>query len=117
MIQPATSLMSLMSLMSFMSLMSLAAPPAPEFFIAPDGRPENAGTRESPWDIVSGLSGAHAVPPGSTVWLRGGVYRHPNRSVGAMGFDVKLAGQEGAPIRVQAVPGAADSPGPGVSRQ
>jgi hypothetical protein len=37
---------------------------ASDWYVSPAGRPQNAGTRESPWDIGSALAGAHAVKPG-----------------------------------------------------
>jgi hypothetical protein len=77
----------------------------PQYFVATDGTMENVGTKEAPWDIASALDGRQSVLPGSTVWLRSGVYRHPDRSAGARGFVVKLAGQEGKLTRVQAWPG------------
>jgi hypothetical protein len=43
-----------------------------------------------------------AVKPGDVIWIAGGTYRHSNRSVGAMGFEVRLAGAESQPIHVLA---------------
>jgi hypothetical protein len=92
-----------------------AAPPASdagvpaaggaEFFVAPDGKADAAGTKDAPWDIDSALSGAQkAVKAGDTVWIKGGTYKHANRK-GGNGYTVKLVGAEGKPVRVCARPG------------
>ena len=75
---------------------------ATEWFVAPDGKPENAGTTQSPWDLESTLRAAHSVEPGDIVWLAAGTYRHPDRKFGAMGFEVRLAGTESKPVHVRA---------------
>jgi hypothetical protein len=67
------------------------------YFISPDGKPDNQGTEESPWDIASALEGEHKVEPGATIYLRGGVYkRRPNDH-----FNVRLVGTEENPIHVR----------------
>ena len=78
-------------------LLVAAAPAAPEHFAAPEGKPENPGTKESPWDLATALSGAKKIEPGATIWVRGGTYTGK--------FQVKLAGSEAAPIVVRAWPG------------
>jgi len=70
---------------------------AAEFFVAPDGKPTNAGTRESPWDWPTALSHPAAVRPGDTVWLRAGTY--PGH------VSCKLAGLPEKPIVVRQVRG------------
>jgi len=47
---------------------------APRFHVAPEGRPDNTGTAESPWDFNSVIQGRQKIAPGSVVWLRGGTY-------------------------------------------
>jgi len=86
----------------------VAAPPgkAPEYFVAVDGKPENPGTREAPWDIASALGGKQKVEPGATIWIRGGTYKHPKRDISGYGYEVRLAGAEGRPIQVRAAPAA-----------
>jgi len=74
---------------------------AKSFFIAPDGKPENAGTMDAPWDIASGLGGKHKVAPGSVIWLRGGTYG----TGGATTYHVHLKGTEQRPIIVRQFPG------------
>ena len=67
------------------------------YFIAPNGKPDNKGTKESPWDIASALEGQHKVEPGATIYLRGGIYkRRPNDH-----FDVCLVGTEEKPIHIR----------------
>lgn len=70
---------------------------AKEHFVGPEGRAENPGTREAPWDLASGLNGQQKVAPGGIIWVRGGTYTGK--------FEVKLAGKEGEPIHVRAWPG------------
>lgn len=81
---------------AWMLAMALVGPAAsPEYVVAPDGRPGNAGTREAPWDLASAI--VRKVEPGATIWVRGGEYRGK--------FEIRLAGTEAAPIRLRAVPG------------
>jgi len=77
---------------------------AAEHYVSVDGKAENAGTEDAPWDLASALGGAQQVAPGDTIWVRGGTYRHPDRRPGTNGYPVKLAGAEGRPIHVRAVP-------------
>jgi hypothetical protein len=78
---------------------------AGQHFVAPDGKPTGAGTKESPWDIVSALEGKHAVRPGDILWIRGGTYRNPDRKHSSQGWVVSLCGEEKAPVHVRAYPG------------
>ena len=78
---------------------------AAEYYVAPDGRPDNEGTMESPWDLEYVLGGGPEVEPGSTVYLKGGTYRHPDREWGAEGYEVSLKGTENAPIHIRPVQG------------
>jgi hypothetical protein len=75
------------------------------FHVAVDGQAHHAGTADSPWDIESALAGAHAIPPGSTVYLKGGTYRHPDRRWESPGFAIALAGAPGRPVHIRPVPG------------
>lgn len=80
--------------------------PAADHYVAPDGRPDAAGSRGDPWDLASALAGRQDVRPGETVWVRGGTYRSERAYSGeGPGFQVRLAGQEGQPVRVRACPG------------
>lgn len=46
-----------------------------EFFVSPDGKPENPGTREAPWDLRSTLEGKHELKGGDVIWVTGGTYK------------------------------------------
>jgi len=50
------------------------------YYVSTDGKAENSGTAESPWDITSALAGKHSIAPGSFILLEGRVYRHPDRT-------------------------------------
>lgn len=79
--------------------------PAADYFVAPDGKADNAGTKDSPWDIASALAGQQSeAKPGDTLWLRGGTYKHPDRNRTSYGYEVKLAGAKDKPIVVRAAP-------------
>jgi len=86
-----------------MSFAALAA--ASEWYVSPSGMPDGQGTQDTPWDIESALDGRQNISPGDTVWLLGGEYKHPNRNRGNLGYNVRLAGQAGKPIRVRAAGG------------
>jgi len=71
------------------------------YYVSTDGKAENSGTAESPWDIISALAGKHSIAPGSTILLEGGVYRHPDRTWTSPGFAIALEGTAGHPIRIR----------------
>ncbi|MBI3858025.1 MAG: right-handed parallel beta-helix repeat-containing protein [Planctomycetes bacterium] len=66
-----------------------------QYTVAPDGKAENAGTKEAPWDLESALS--RKIEPGSTIWVKGGTYQGK--------FQIKTAGTEAAPIQVRGAAG------------
>jgi len=72
-------------------------PGARQFFASPDGKAENPGSPEAPWDLASALGGGSKIRPGDVLWVRGGTYRGT--------FEIRLAGREGAPIHVRTWPG------------
>src|SRR5262249_32654418 len=76
---------------------------AKQYYVAPTGKPENAGTAAEPWDIASALEGKRTIEPGAIIWIKGGTYRHPARNFPL--YRVKLAGTKTAPIHVRTVPG------------
>ncbi len=78
---------------------------AAEYFVAPCGRPDGRGTAEAPWDIESVFAGRQPVEPGSTVYLKSGVYRHPNRTRDGGAYRFAMTGEEGNPVHVRPVPG------------
>lgn len=73
-------------------------------YVAVDGRPDNAGTEESPWDITSALGGRQAIAPGALVYLQGGTYRHPDRRWDSPGLAIALEGEPGRPIHIRPAP-------------
>src|SRR5262245_29182802 len=78
---------------------------AADWYVAVDGRETNAGTADAPWDIGTALGGGHKIAPGDNVWIRAGTYHAPAK-VGGTGYEIRLAGDESAPIRIGALPGA-----------
>jgi dienelactone hydrolase len=76
---------------------------AKQYYVAPAGKPENAGTAAEPWDIASALDGKRTIEPGTIIWIKGGTYKHPARNSPL--YQVKLAGTKDAPIHVRAMPG------------
>lgn len=78
-----------------MGLLLLAALALADHFVAADGKPDHAGTKESPWDLASAVG--RKIEPGSTIWVRGGTYTGK--------FIVTLAGTEAAPIQIRAAAG------------
>ena len=67
------------------------------FYVAPDGRPDNNGKKKRPWDLQTALDQPAAVQPGTTIYLRGGTY------VGK--FISNLTGTASNPITVRSYPG------------
>src|SRR5688572_28015221 len=74
---------------------------ATEWFVAPDGKATNAGTKEAPWDAISALNGAQKIAPGDVIWLRGGTYARADYK----GIEIKLSGTKEQPIQVRALVG------------
>jgi hypothetical protein len=79
---------------------------AANYYVAPSGKADNAGTETSPWDLDSAWAGKQPVNPGSTVLMMSGVYRHPQREWTGGNFRLSLAGEQDAPIHIRPVPGA-----------
>ena len=89
-----------------LSLVLTCGPAVPaEWYVGIDGRADGEGSKDLPWDLESALAGRQKVEPGDTVWIRAGTYKHPDRKLGSPGYVVRLAGEEGKPIHVRAVPG------------
>jgi len=68
---------------------------ARECYIAPDGKAENSGTKDAPWDLASALANAHKNAPGDILYVLPGTYTGK--------FDLKLIGSDKAPVHVIAV--------------
>lgn len=90
------------------------------FYVAPDGKDTNKGTKESPFATVNRAQ--KAVAPGDTVYLRGGIYnvredqyalyseteimpRYGSRTGWLIINDINKSGEEGKPICYFAYPG------------
>jgi hypothetical protein len=67
----------------------------PSYWVATDGTDDGAGSREDPWATLQ--HAADSVAPGSTVFVRGGVY--PQRMV------VDVSGVPGRPVVFRNAPG------------
>jgi len=94
---------ALAALIAGSSVLAAEAPTAPAaqatpkvYCVAPDGKAENKGTEDSPWDIASALSGQQKIQAPAEIRLRAGTYkRRPNEM-----FEVRLAGEKDKPIRI-----------------
>jgi len=75
----------------------MLSPSTADYYVAPDGKPGNAGSKDSPWDLATAISGGRKIEPGSTIWVRGGTYTGK--------FQARLAGTEAAPIQLRGVAG------------
>jgi len=80
----------------------VAAARAPDFFVSPTGSPSGDGSFTRPWDLATALAGPAEVTPGSTIWLRGGMYTN---AADPRGFASTLMGTPDAPIVVRQYPG------------
>lgn len=69
-----------------------------EFYVGPNGKSDNPGTRVAPWDLKSVMNDAHGLKGGDVVWVMEGVYKGC--------FEGKFSGSPGRPVVVRSVPGA-----------
>jgi hypothetical protein len=74
---------------------------AGSWHVGPNGKPTNAGTKGSPWDIASALDGKQKVAPADTVYLLGGTYRRRPKEL----FEIRLVGTAESPIHIRPVSG------------
>lgn len=79
-----------------------ATPPPGEFYAAPNGTPAGTGSVSNPWDLKTALNQTTLISPGSTLWLRGGVYHLPSTTEG---FISNLNGTATSPIKITSYPG------------
>jgi len=79
---------------------------AGEWYVGPDGKATNVGTKEAPWDITSALDGSQKVAAGDTIYLLEGTYRRRPQEL----FEVRLVGNENNPIQIRSIPGRRVSP-------
>lgn len=75
---------------------------ASDFYVSPTGSPSGDGSVNNPWDLATALADPARVPPGSTIWLRGGTYTGPFLG---HGYVSNLTGTADAPIVVRQYPG------------
>jgi hypothetical protein len=74
---------------------------AADWYVGTDGKAENPGTKEAPWDIVSALDGKQKISAGDTIYLLGGTYKRRPAEL----FEVRLVGTAENPIYVRALDG------------
>jgi len=88
-------LLLLLALIVPASLARSNAASGASYFVAPNGNDANPGTSDRPWRTIQ--KAANTVAPGSTVYVRGGVY---NEKV-----MMNVSGAPGQPIVFQSYPG------------
>src|SRR5438876_898900 len=75
----------------------LTRPTVAGFHVTTGGSKGGDGSAAAPWDLPTALAAPAAVKPGDTIWVHGGTYKV------ALGIS-NLAGTDGAPVTVRAVP-------------
>ena len=75
---------------------------AGNWYVGPEGKPTNPGTKQAPWDIASALEGKQKVAAGDTIYLLKGTYRRRPKEK----FVVRLVGTGEKPIHIRPVAGA-----------
>lgn len=75
---------------------------AADWHVATHGVPNASGAEAAPWQMGSALDDRHNIEAGDTIWIHEGRYKAEPK-VDDMGFEVKLAGRDGAPIQVAAL--------------
>jgi hypothetical protein len=68
-----------------------------QWHVAPDGKPDGKGTKESPWDLATVLAGPAEAKPGDTIWMHAGEYKGNQQC--------RLKGAAGKPIIVRVAKG------------
>ena len=76
-------------------------------YAAPAGKADGDGTAEKPLDLVTALSARSPARPGDTILLVAGTYEGEIKEGMYVPFPVNVSGEEGKPILVMPVPGAA----------
>ncbi len=88
-------------LFSAVAFAACASAGAEDWYATPAGKADGQGTKASPWDLASALSGQKKIAAGDTLWLLAGIYKHPDRSLNGPGYTVRLVGSEGKPIHIR----------------
>ena len=70
---------------------------AGQWYVLPDGKSSNPGTREAPWDIASALDGRQKIAAGDTIVLLEGTYRRRPQEL----YEIRLVGTAESPIHIQ----------------
>lgn len=96
---------------------SAAPSPGPAYFVSNLGNDAHPGTHDLPWRTIS--FAAKTVPPGSTVYVRGGIYQErvvfkvsgsaQAGPITFMGYPGELAIIDGTNVKIPAPPGAGPS--------
>jgi hypothetical protein len=74
---------------------------AADWYVSPNGKAANPGTKEAPWDIASALDGKQQIAAGDTIYMLEGTYKRRPAEL----FEVRLAGTAENPIQVRALDG------------
>ncbi len=82
-------------------LLCVQVSPATEWYVSPDGKATNSGTKDAPWDIASALDGSQKVAAGDTIYLFAGTYRRRPQEL----FEIRLVGSENNPIQIRPLAG------------
>ena len=98
--------LAVVALTAFISTMADRSADARDIYVAPQGKPDGRGSRESPLDLVTVLAGKGGVAPGDTVWLLPGTYRALEREGKRQAFVSELKGADGRPIILRTVAGS-----------
>ena len=83
--------------LSFAAQLSTAA----EWYVGPDGKATNPGTKKATWDITSTLDGKQQITAGDTIYLLEGTYKRRPKEL----YEVRLVGTAENPIQIRALGG------------
>ncbi len=72
-----------------------------DWYVSPEGKAINPGTKDAPWDIASALDGSQKVAAGDTIYLLAGTYRRRPQEL----FEIRLVGSADAPIQIRPLSG------------
>lgn len=82
--------------------------PTSGVFVSPTGTAANTGALNSPLDLTTALATQSSARPGTTIWLRSGLYTLPGAALSGTEespFRCAINGLPGAPITVRSYPG------------